>query len=140
MAEDANPEGSASDDVESDTFPTREPNYSEGSIELQQVVHEFGAVMGLVRQPSPDQRAFELLSESQRGELIKNDDASDERQYQLELKAENNRVVYAVLAVVGVLAICWLFLAYQQSDHIDAIITAVVGLLGGFGLGRASAK
>lgn len=81
-----------------------------------------------------------MLSESQRGELIKNDAASEKRKDDLRLKQVGNQVVFAGMALLGVLLICWLFLAYDASEHIDAVISAFVGLLGGFGLGRASAK
>jgi hypothetical protein len=41
----------------------------------------------------------------------------------------------AVVAVLAVFSLCWLFLAYNKPEHINAIIALVVGALGGFGAG-----
>lgn len=46
----------------------------------------------------------------------------------------------AILGVVAVFALCWLFLAYGKSEHVNAIIALVVGLLGGFGAGAGWQK
>jgi hypothetical protein len=41
----------------------------------------------------------------------------------------------AVLAVIAVFSLCWLFLAYNKPEHINSIIALIVGALGGFGAG-----
>ena len=41
----------------------------------------------------------------------------------------------ALLAVVAVFALCWLFLAYGKPEHVAAIVALIIGLLGGFGAG-----
>ncbi len=45
-----------------------------------------------------------------------------------------------VIVIVAILAISWLFLSFDQAEHLDAIIGAVIGLLGGFGAGLAYGK
>lgn len=45
-----------------------------------------------------------------------------------------------VLVVVAVFLLCWLFLAYGKSEHVDAVIALVVGLVGGFGAGAGWSK
>lgn len=46
--------------------------------------------------------------------------------------------IFLVVAAVALILICWLFLVYQKSEHLDAVIGVVAGLLGGYGFGKAS--
>lgn len=41
------------------------------------------------------------------------------------------------LIIAALLGLSWLFLAYDRAEYLDAIIGAVIGLLGGFGAGVA---
>jgi len=44
------------------------------------------------------------------------------------------------LCAAGILlfAMCWLFLFYGKSEHLDAVIAGVIGLAGGYGIGRST--
>jgi hypothetical protein len=46
----------------------------------------------------------------------------------------------ALIAVVAIVVLCWLFLAYSHPEYIASVIPAIVGFFGGFGAGRASVK
>ena len=46
----------------------------------------------------------------------------------------------AVLGVVAIFSLCWLFLAYGRPEHVNSIIALVIGLLGGFGAGSGWQK
>lgn len=50
------------------------------------------------------------------------------------------RFLMGSVIIGAVIGLSWLFLAYNQAEHIDAIIGAVLGLLGGFGAGVAYSK
>ena len=47
------------------------------------------------------------------------------------------RFLTVTVVVASILVLSWLFLAYDQAEYLDAIIGAVIGLLGGFGAGVA---
>jgi hypothetical protein len=49
-------------------------------------------------------------------------------------------LLVVVIGVVAVFSLCWLFLAYDKPENVTAIIALVIGLLGGFGAGRAYEK
>lgn len=55
--------------------------------------------------------------------------------HSLEKRQQWVTLSLAVLAVAAVFSLCWLFLAYGKSEHVNAIIALVVGLMGGFGAG-----
>ncbi len=70
--------------------------------------------------------------------VIAGKDKDGERKHTEELAKIGNQKLFICVGVVFVLLLCGLFLHYQQTDHLDAIIGALAGLAGGFGLGRAS--
>jgi hypothetical protein len=72
--------------------------------------------------------------------VIANKDKDGERHHQEELAKIASHRWYFGGAIVSVLALCWLFLWYGKTEHLDAVLAAIVGLAGGFGLGRATAK
>lgn len=100
-----------------------------------ELVEHFSAMMQVGPRPNP---FIEKLDTDQLGKIIEHTEAQNKRDHTSETKRENSRRYYVGIGAVIIFALCWLFLAYDKSDHIDAIISAVVGLLGGFGLGRAS--
>lgn len=53
---------------------------------------------------------------------------------------ETKMVWFGAFGVVAVFATVWLLLAYDKTEHLDALIGCVVGLLGGGGGGYAIAK
>lgn len=40
--------------------------------------------------------------------------------------------------VFAILLLCWMFLEYQKTEYLDAVVAGVVGLAGGYGIGRAT--
>lgn len=65
--------------------------------------------------------------------VLENSDKSDAREH-------FSKRCYLGLGLFALFAICWLFLAYGATEHIDAIVSGVAGLIGGYGLGKASEK
>ncbi len=51
----------------------------------------------------------------------------------------NLMAIMGALGLATIFALCWLFLVYNKSDQVEKIITLIVGLIGGFGVGRATA-
>jgi hypothetical protein len=45
-----------------------------------------------------------------------------------------------VIGIVGFLAICWLFLAFQKDAMLEGVLKVFAGFLGGFGSGFAAAR
>ena len=86
------------------------------------------------------------LTEEQTGKLIEFEEANAQRRYELDNKRrEDQRFVTVYVftaAIVGVIAVSWLFLAYDKSELVQPLLTFFAGLaaggLGGYGLrGRA---
>lgn len=52
---------------------------------------------------------------------------------------EKGRLNFAIVIslMVAIFALCWLFLAYGETQHVSAVIALIIGLAGGFGAGRA---
>ena len=86
------------------------------------------------------ERIAETLTPEHVTSLIANADAAGRRKHEAGRQREWVRLTLAGLALAAVIGLCWLLLAYGATDHLDAIITAAIGLAGGFGLGRASSK
>ena len=77
--------------------------------------------------PAPD--AFlEKLNENHIDKLIDLSHRSD---------TEKGRLYFATIiaVLVLVLGICWMFLAYDQSQEVSGIIGVIIGAVGGFGVG-----
>jgi hypothetical protein len=72
--------------------------------------------------------------------VIANKDKDGERHHQEELAKITSHRWYFGGGVAFVLVICWLFLSYGKTEHLDAVLAAIGGLAGGFGLGRATSK
>ncbi|MCY2962297.1 MAG: hypothetical protein NT069_01360 [Planctomycetota bacterium] len=72
--------------------------------------------------------------------VIYNKDKDNERKHAEENQRILNQRWYLVGTGVFILAICALFLGFQQTDHLDAVLAAVSGLIGGIGIGRASSN
>ena len=69
--------------------------------------------------------------------VIANVDKADERRLeQVKLHGKNQLVV----VLVAVLILCGLFLGFGKSEQLDKILALIIGLIGGFGIGRVSKK
>jgi hypothetical protein len=97
-------------------------------------------VFSMMQVGSPRESMLEKLDSSQISKVIQNAENDSVRQHAMEGKRENSRRIYACVSVAVVIGICWLFLAFKETDHLDAVITALIGLMGGYGLGTANSK
>lgn len=70
--------------------------------------------------------------------VIANKDKDGEREHTEEMARITSHRMYYAGGVVFVLALCWLFLSFGKTEHLDAVLAAIAGLAGGFGLGKAS--
>lgn len=117
--------------------PSKEGDDDSPPAEMITRVEQF---MGMMQIGSRKESMFEKLDSGQISQVIENAEKDSERQYVLDQKQENSRRFYTISAIVVVIAICWMFLSYDKTEHIDAVISALVGLLGGYGLGQANSK
>ena len=104
-----------------------------------EMIHRVERFMGMMQVGSRSESLIEKLDTSQISQVIDNAEKDSVRQHTLDQKQENSRRFYALTVCFVVFAICWLFLGYNKTEHIDAVISAIVGLLGGYGLGKANA-
>ena len=95
--------------------------------------------VGPPRDPVAD-RIAETLTPEHVTSLIGNADAASQRKHEAGRQRERIRLALACLALAAVIGLCWMLLAYDATEHLDAIITAAIGLAGGFGLGRIAPK
>ncbi len=102
--------------------------------------HHFKQFMGMMQVRSGEGSMLEKLDSNQISQVIENAEKGSVREHDLDQKRENSNRLYLFGGFFFILLVCWLFLHYQKTEHIDAIISAVVGLLGGYGFGRANAK
>ena len=70
--------------------------------------------------------------------VIANKDRDSDRRHKEELAKIVSQRWYFGGGIVFVLLICLLFLVYGKTEHLDAVLAAIAGLAGGFGLGRAT--
>lgn len=72
--------------------------------------------------------------------VIANVDKADERRLeQAKLQGKNQLVALSVV-LAAVLILCGLFLGFGKSEQLDKILALIIGLIGGFGIGRVSKK
>jgi len=72
--------------------------------------------------------------------VIANADKADERRLeQLKLQGKN-QIISLVVVLIAVLILCGLFLGFGRSEQLDKVLSLIVGLIGGFGIGRVSKK
>lgn len=88
--------------------------------------------------PRPDPLLEKMTSE-QVSHVLTNHEEESKRRHDRELARENSHRTYFIAGLVLIVVICWLFLGYDKTEHLDAVIAAVVGLIGGYGFGRAKA-
>ncbi len=102
---------------------------------MRKVEQFFGMSVGPRRDP-----IVEKMDSDQITQVIANAEKSNERRHLLDLSRENSRRLYSAVAAILIIGICWMFLAYDKTEHIDAVISAIVGILGGYGFGKASSS
>ena len=73
-------------------------------------------------------------------QLLKQSEKSDEREHHRQMRSMNLTAVMIGVSFLVIFALCLLFLAYGKSEQVDKIITLIAGLIGGFGVGRATAS
>ena len=119
----------------------RESSVDDRSAELvpeamQERLASFFAMTHVGPRPDP---LMEKVTSAQISKVIGHAEAASQREHDYDLKRESSRRLYAITGVVFILLICLMFLHYDKTEHIDAIVSAAIGLLGGYGLGRYSA-
>lgn len=62
--------------------------------------------------------------------ILANADKADERSH------FSRRLGFGAACLLLV-SLCWLFLAYGKTEHLDAVIAGVLGLAGGYGICKA---
>jgi hypothetical protein len=98
-------------------------------------IERFSAMMSV----GPGRDSFvEKMTPEHVTAVIVNKDKDGERKHTEELAKINNHKWYAVGAGVFVIVLCALFLAFKQTDHLDAVLGTLAGLAGGFGIGKAT--
>lgn len=65
--------------------------------------------------------------------VLSNADKTDQREH-------TTKRICVCGGLLVIFALCWLFLAYGQTEHVDAMITGIAGLIGGYGIGKASTE
>lgn len=90
-------------------------------------------IVGMQSAGAPHDAFLNKLDDSHIHKVIDNSHTQEE--HKLWVKAG-----LAVLLAIMVIALCWLFLAFEKSEHVDAIIALVIGALGGFGLGKSQSS
>jgi hypothetical protein len=73
-------------------------------------------------------------------QLLNQAEKSDEREHKRQLIHMYLMAVLGGAAMIAIIGLCWLFLSYQKSEQVEKIIALIVGLVGGFGVGRATAS
>ena len=72
--------------------------------------------------------------------VIANADKADERRHEQLKQQSKDQVVALASVLIAVLVLCGMFLGFQKSEQLDKILALIIGLAGGFGIGRASKK
>lgn len=72
--------------------------------------------------------------------VIANVDKADERRLEQVKLHGKNQLVALVVVLIAVLILCGLFLGFGKSEQLDKILALIIGLIGGFGIGRVSKK
>ena len=80
----------------------------------------------------------EKLDASHISAVIENAERESRRTHDRETQRSRNQFLLSIAGIVAVLLLCLLFLAFGATDHLDAVLAAIAGLVGGFGVGRAT--
>jgi len=90
--------------------------------------------------PAPNP-ILDKITSDQIGTVIKNKGDEDKRRHE-RLKGREITLRLAIAAVcLFVIGLCWLFLKYDKSEHLEGVIGVIIGAFGGYGFGsRKSAE
>ncbi len=111
------------------------PEKEESRSRIVRSMERFSAMM----QVGPGRDPFvEKMTPEHVTAVIANKDKNDERKHAEEIAKIGNHKWYSVGGAVFIFALCGLFLGFHQTEHLDAIIGTLAGLVGGFGLGKVS--
>lgn len=72
--------------------------------------------------------------------VIANKDKDGEREHTQEMAKIASHRWYFVGGAIAIFALCWLFLNYKQTEHLDAVLGVLAGLAGGYGLGKSQSS
>ena len=114
--------------------PERANERDRKDITSERMVERFTAMFGMSQVVDP---LMGKLDAKHLTAVIANVDKADERRLeQVKLHGKNQLVV----VLVAVLILCGLFLGFGKSEQLDKILALIIGLIGGFGIGRVSKK
>ena len=101
------------------------------------MIERFTAMMGMAQIVDP---LMGKLDGKHLTAVISNADKADERRHEQEKQRSWYQFLGLCVIVVSVLLLCGLFLAYGKSEHLNMVLGLIVGLAGGFGLGKNSKR
>lgn len=115
-----------------------EPGRNEDA-DTPQAVQRFERLTSLMMRVSPaiDPLA-EKLDPSHISAVIENAERESSRLHDREIQRYRNQFLLSLAGIAAVLLLCLIFLAFGATDHLDAVLAAIAGLVGGFGVGRAT--
>lgn len=85
----------------------------------------------------PTDSLLEKLDPTHLTTIIDNAENDSKREHELQKDREWYSFWKVPIIVLAVLIVCWLFLEYERTEHLDAVVTGVLGLDGGYGYGIA---
>lgn len=90
--------------------------------------------------PQSDDALYGKVEGQHITKMIANAARESERTHKRIIQGNWIRGIVIVWILGTILAICWLFLYYDQADLIGTVLGALVVWIGGIGLGRATTK
>lgn len=133
------------DSSKSETPAPAAPNSADKStvVKRQRVEEMFMSFMSQGILPSRDPIAEKMTPEII-GQLIETSNKQNEREHVEKKIVANRGTLIAIVSVVAIIVLCWLFLAYGKGEHAALVISHIVvlagGFLGGFGYAKARTK
>ena len=111
------------------------PNGNTRQIVSSQIIEQMSAMMHV----GPGRDAFvDKMTPEHVTAVIANKDKDGDRHHREEMAHIANRKWFFVGGAISIVLVCFLFLNYNQTEHLDAVLGVIAGMAGGYGLGKAS--
>ena len=117
--------------------PERANERDRKDITSERMVERFTAMFGMSQVVDP---LMGKLDAKHLTAVIANVDKADERRLEQVKLHGKNQLVSLVVVLIAVLILCGLFLGFGKSEQLDKILALIIGLIGGFGIGRVSKR
>lgn len=109
------------------------------SVKMMQMVESLSAMVS-VQSRDPASTIFGKMDGTHISTMLTAAENEGKRTHDREIEQGRLTAGIIVGGFLSVFALCWLFLWFKETEHLDAIIALVIGMAGGFGIGKATSS